>query len=382
MGAIPTLLSRAGFTVDVVSNKKAMVRCRNVNNFYRAPNSESVIKIANQRAGQGYDLIVAGDDRTLAEILRAPLSDDEKARLLPVVARENWVHIYSKIGLSKVLAAHNINSPLFWIAQDRTELEKIAREFGRPFVIKNDSSGGGRGVFLCETPEAIDRYAKKIVFPALVQEWIDGQLLDLSGFFQKGKPIFFAYSEALESRPNAFARSVLRKYLRLEDVDADCFEGIEKLGKALGANGFTNISCLRAKRDGKLYFIEADMRPNVWVEYPKFIGEDPACRIADYFLNGTIMSAADHDERQSAGAEKRAVVVPFMGRMEADEIAANKYDCQKYRVDYFRPQHWALRDFWLKPLAEFLLTLGRVGSAPRLSAAGLVLWHMMPRGRR
>ncbi|MGA3303395.1 MAG: ATP-grasp domain-containing protein [Methylovirgula sp.] len=378
MAPIPTLLSRAGFTVDLISDERMMTRCRNVNNFCRARNPESVVKIANQNAAHGYDLIVPSDDRTLAEILRAPLSDDEKARLLPVVAREDWVHIYSKIGLSKVLAAHGVNSPAFRVARDRTELERTAHEFNRPFVIKNDSSGGGQGVFLCETPEDVDHHAEKIVYPVLVQEWIDGQLLDLSGFFQKGKPIFFSYAEILESRPNAFAGSVLRRYFCLDDLDADCFEGIEKLGKALGANGFVNISCLRAKRDGNLYFFEADMRPNVWVEYPKFIGEDPAPRIADYFLKGITLSRANNRVDQSTGAGERSMVLSYIGRMEREEIAANKYECQKYRLDYFDPPHWALRRFWLKPLAELLLTIGREARVEALSAAGLELWHLMP----
>lgn len=384
MAPVPTLLSRAGFTVDVVSEDAAMATCRNVAEFLHAPNADAVVEIANKRARRGYDLFVPGDDVTMAEILRAPISDAEKARLLPVVARDNWVHIYSKIGLSKVLSAHGIDTPAFRVAHDRAELEDMVRDFGQPVVVKNDSSGGGAAVFLCTTSEDVASFADKIIYPVLVQEWIDGDVVDLSGFFQQGKIVFFSYSEVLEVRPDPHGPSVLRRYLDLKDVDAACLEGVEKLGKALGANGFANIGSVRAKRDGKLYFFEADMGPIVWIEFGKFIGDDPAQRIVDYFYKGKTLDVTRDNRRQPADAAQRGTTLPFFYRLTYDEIAANKYDCQKYRIDYFgpveieEPTHWAIRRFWLKPLAEFFLALGRVGRFPVLQRAGLALWQLMP----
>jgi hypothetical protein len=57
----------------------------------------------------------------------------------------------------------------------------------------------------------------------------------------------------------------------------------------LGADGFVNISSIRSDLDQKLYFFEADMRPNLWVNQPRYFGDDPANVINRYFSTREIL---------------------------------------------------------------------------------------------
>jgi hypothetical protein len=65
---------------------------------------------------------------------------------------------------------------------------------------------------------------------------------------------------------------------------------LSKIGLALGANGFVSIGCIKRDSDKQYYFFEADMRPNVWIEYPKYFDDDPALLIKKYFQTGKFLS--------------------------------------------------------------------------------------------
>lgn len=64
---------------------------------------------------------------------------------------------------------------------------------------------------------------------------------------------------------NKFGASSLRKYYQTSVVDKEIFLEVQQLGKALGADGFTNISCIQSVDGGGRYVIEADMRANAWI---------------------------------------------------------------------------------------------------------------------
>jgi hypothetical protein len=47
-----------------------------------------------------------------------------------------------------------------------------------------------------------------------------------------------------------------------------------QLGRKLGFNSFVNITYLHDPGKDKYYLIEADLRPNSWMAYGRFIGRD------------------------------------------------------------------------------------------------------------
>lgn len=122
MIAVPTLLSRAGFVVDVITNNYIFKKHPAIRNFEFVANSDDIARVASEQSKNNYSLIVIGDDGTLKKILNSDLSVEQKIELLPIQTIKNLDHIYSKIGLSRVFQEFGINTPEFRIANDKSEL--------------------------------------------------------------------------------------------------------------------------------------------------------------------------------------------------------------------------------------------------------------------
>ncbi len=329
---VASLLIRAGFTVDVVTTiPNFNPRC-DVNKNVYATKPHELLKIIVGRLNQDYDLIVPCSDTTLKIILDAPLDESIKIKILPVATPLDQKHLCSKIGLSEVLSSHKILTPDFKVATCIDEMIEVSKRFDFPFLVKNDYSYGGAGVFCIRSSSELYACIKKLLFPVILQRKISGRLLDLSGFFQNKELIYFSYSEMLRSRPTQFSPSVVRRYYNAPVKASFLASQLTSLGDALGANGFSNISAIESFGTGDLYFIEADMRPNIWVQHSKFIGEDPALRIRDFFLFGKRFNYHLNSIILN-GRQVISRIIPHVDRLSPDEIEKNYLDCKSYLLD-------------------------------------------------
>jgi len=325
--AMPALLNRAGFNVDAITSYSLLEKSKFISNFEHSVIPQDLIKIVAQKNLNDYDFIVICDDLTLENILNSDLSLEQKLQLLPVKNQENFTHLFSKIGLSKILSESGVTTPEFLVTTTIDEALFAAEKLQYPVMIKVDSSGGGWGVFECKNSCDVKKIeARFFKSPLLVQKKIEGSELDLSGFYREGKLIYFTHSKIEKVSKNKFGPSLLRTYEQLGNIDRSVFLEMQKLGEALGADGFINISCIKSAIDKKRYFIEADMRPNSWVEFGKFLGDDPAQRISKWFLNGETMQYPlpvnnDYPEK---------LILPYYLRLSALEILFNRYSVWKY----------------------------------------------------
>ena len=104
---------------------------------------------------------------------------------------------------------------------------------------------------------------------------------------------------------------------------------MSELGAALGANGFANVGCIRAAGDQGIYFFEADMRPNVWVEHSKYLNDDPAIRIHNYFQHRVALKPEDY--RDHYKSDKILTRLPRIGLLD---ILRNRYNCTSHYENY------------------------------------------------
>jgi hypothetical protein len=281
-----SLLARAGFAVDVISTNAFFKRNRAIRHYVLAEKDELLLKIALEKIKRKYALVVIGDDPTLGKILHSDLSPAEKLALLPVVSDKHFAHIYSKVGLSLAFKSHGLPTPDFRIADNEHELKNAIRELGYRVFIKLDSSSGGAGVFENSCEDGQENLADKIkTYPVVVQKKISGIEVSMEAFYQNGMLIHFSYSTQ-EKYKYRFGPTLVRRYTQLSSLKEKVFDDLDLLGMALGANGFVNISSIRSNLDGKLYFFEADMRPNLWISHPRYFGDDPARAINRYFATG------------------------------------------------------------------------------------------------
>lgn len=80
-------------------------------------------------------------------------------------------------------------------------------------------------------------------------------------------------------RSEEFTPSIFRRYLDNSSLGSVVFEELAQLGRALRANGFVNITSLYDSSVQQHYYVEADMRPTVWVDHAKYWGKDDAAAI-------------------------------------------------------------------------------------------------------
>ncbi len=321
---LPQLLRRARFSIDLISSDLLMRRAKFVNNFYPVPHNGSLIPTLRKQLKQNYDWIIPTEDGIIKEILDSTLSLKEKSQLLPVQNRAHFGHLFSKIGLSKAFLRNQISTPPFLIAENLEQALLSAKQLGYPVLVKIDTSSGGTGVFGCYTDGDLKNIKPKVFEnPVLIQKKIPGIELDLSALYLEGNLIHFSYSK-IEKTVYQFGPSSLRTYRSLSAVEEPIFQELAQIGKALGAHGFTNMGCIQSGTT-RFYF-EVDMRPNVWVETPKFFGEDPAIRIRNWFSQKQILSPPIPQIKN----QPIEMLIPYYLRLKRSDLLWNRYNVWKF----------------------------------------------------
>lgn len=335
--AIPSFVYEAGLSVDMISAHSLITKNHFIENYEFAESWDRIIEILAQRNLDQYDWIILASDEVIECVLSSNLPLEKKRKLLPVKSEENFCHLHSKIGLSKVLTQKKIVTPPFAIANDFNHLSDAAAKVGYPLMVKKDFSSGGLGVFECKNFSELAAYATKISsYPLLLQKKINGRELDLSALYQDGELIHFSYSEILKVYLNKFGPSFLRKYYQLSNFDQKLFLEMRELGQALGANGFATISCIESSEDGKRYFIEADMRPNAWIAFPKFIGDNAAKKMARWFTANEKMSYPFTHNNFFPPSR----IMPYFLRMKFWEVLLNRYAVWSFMSQEDRNIFW------------------------------------------
>ena len=325
------LLSRAGFAVDVISVNDSLKHSKSIRNYFFVEDNDLLVKAALNQIEKQYALVVVADDPTLGAILNSDLSEEGKVKLLPIISKKNLSHIFSKIGLSLALDKSGVNIPDYVIVNNEQELKASVTKLGYPIVIKVDSSTGGRGVFECSGEGDLYAASRRLaIYPILVQKKIEGKELSFEAFYQNGELVHFACS-TVEEYQYKFGPTSVRKYTQLAFLEKQLFDQLELLGKALGADGFVNISSIRSEYDERLYFFEADMRPNLWIDHTKYFGDDWAPIMRRYFFSGEKITYPYPVDSRYSGQ----VMLSHYSRIGLTDLILNRYQVWKHLPDNF-----------------------------------------------
>lgn len=368
---MPDLLARAGFTVDVISQSALLQHTHQIRDLVYAKSEKELLELTEKQIAEHYDLVIIADDLTLRLVLQSELQAQTKLKLLPVTSENHFSHLFSKVRLSQALAAGKVLTPQYGVANSTAELTRLANTLGYPVMVKVDASTGGKGVFICQSDRDIDDLAPRLAqyphfrFPVLVQKKIEGLCLDLSAFYQAGQLIHFCH--AIEEKTTSpLGPSNVRTYTQLACLDEEIFTELAAVGKALGADGFANITAIWSKADQQRYFIEADMRPNGWSDYAKYIGHDLAGAIKAYFADGDVLQYP-----QAINARfPRTLLIAHVSRLKSWELLVNRYG-----VWNFASREQVIRRMFGHPLGllrhganQYLQPLFPQGTWSRMSA--------------
>lgn len=346
---VVALFVRAGFDVDVLAkNQDFLKRFGLIRNLYIEKNSTLAPQLAIHLITENnYVQVHAVVDELLKAIVNSDLSDEDKLKLLPVVSTENFKHLYSKVHLSELFLAKGVPTPQFQIINHQDQLDPQAMRFAYPFMIKIDVSGAGAGVFKCDSPQELQSIKKKLNpedFPLVIQEYIPGELVDMSAFYKNAHLVYFTYSR-IEECVSQYGVSKLRTYIPKGLGNPDVISELKLIGEALGADGFSNISCIKSSVNGKHYYIEADLRPNAWVNFGQHIDHD----MAD-FLMSRDENFREPELRIITG---KTITAPYCFRMTLFELLINKHD-----VWHFIPS-WGYSMLWLQSMKNLKKLLKR-----------------------
>lgn len=299
-----------------------------------------------------YDLVVPCSDHELKIIRDSNLPESLKLKLLPVIHRIFFKHLCSKIELSKLLKKNQILSPAFKVVEKFEDIKFLAEKLRYPVLLKIDYSGGGAGTFKLNRSSDISNIPNTFKVEKLfLQKYIEGRLLDISGFYQHGKLIHFSFSESLERSMNPFGPSIARIFNQDAQSNRKLIRELSSIGHALGLHGFTNVGCIESKQDGKYYYFEVDVRPNDWINYSSYFGDDPADRIKDYFNKKIFLKTLKLMKNTN---ERYLFANP--SRLNFYQLMINKYDWITYSSFYSLSMH-KLSLFIFNPLEKFKILM-------------------------
>ena len=365
MRPFPYLFERIKVDVEVLSLTKAFHHHKNLKNALYFKSESDLIEYLRSINLDLYQWIFMADDESIFMVLNSDLPKATKEKLLPVVSSQFWPHLNSKIGMMDFLKKSTIKLPPSFVATSLEDLMVGADRLGFPLLIKKDYSNGGRGIRHCASLSDIYRATKYISdYPVLMQKQMSGKILDLSGFFDKGQLLYFTYSSFEKSAYSAFGPSVLRKYFSKGGIDSKVKEELRELGQRLGLQGFANISCVLSDIDGQRYYFEVDARPNAWIDFGRYIGEDIA-PVLSARLNGSIASSNVNTHHLNIAD---GVLLPNFLRLSPIDILFNRFSCWNY-IEHVRLSEVLLYNLmrWMLGSIEarnpFDLLIGRNSSA-------------------
>lgn len=326
---LPRIFTNSGFNVHFIHKERMFAFDKRLSSFIKVDTEFELIKSAVKAIESNqYDLVVLGDDETINAIKNANIDIQIKTKLLPVMCENNFNHLCSKIELSKAFEINGIPTPDYREVHNKYDLETAIFEMGYPLILKGDRSGGGAQTFECLNEFDRKNLLNKFnYYPAILQRKVHGDLVGIEAFYQNTNLIHYAYSKVLESSDgNEFSPSVLRTFTQNTSVDKRVVFELEMIGKALGANGFSNISAIYSPITNSHMYFEADMRPTAWVGYTRYFGDSLEDKIMSYFFN--IHKKKSDFEYQTQSKEQ--LTIPNYIRMSALELIFNKHGVWRY----------------------------------------------------
>lgn len=273
---IPAILKNAGCTVDIFSVKGSWVLQNKYYGSWIEGSADAgiflneLLAYIDKNSGK-YNWIIPGDDAIIRALNDRITSEPLFYKVMPLTKIENRELLGSKAGFSQLCARHNILTPRYLIYDEALTPARIGEYTGFPLLMKLDKSEGGFGVFLCENEAALEKHIantrdkNNLVF----QQFIKGYDINTEVLYRNGELLVYSYSRTLTIM-GKFGVSTQRLFYQNSEVE----ETLVHMGKTLGLNGFGNVVFMYSEQEKMHYLIEIDMRPNAWMYYGRFTGND------------------------------------------------------------------------------------------------------------
>jgi len=338
---LPAVLKKAGCTVDIYSKKNAWALQNSSYSKWIAANEHDDLYIRElldfvDKNGDEYNWIIPGDD-PLIRLLNEHLQSEKLFyKIMPLTKIENRELLGSKAGFSNLCKQYNIKTPRFLIYNPLLSVEEIGAYMGYPFLAKLDQSEAGTGIFSIENEEMLKETLYKVANKEnlVFQQFIKGYDINIEALYKNGELLVYNYSHVLTILGN-YGLSTRRLFCRNTEVDAEMM----KIGRSIGLNGFASIAFMYSETERTHYLIEIDARPNSWIYYGKFTGNDFSEAIKN-MINGNLAFMQPGDKAKEVKIyhylKDMARCIVNKDVKGATDWLVNKDGCRQYIPHYDR----------------------------------------------
>lgn len=287
----PFLLKEAGCTVDVFCSSKSWLISNNYyNHWYESPEDlddyrSSLIKLVKNKH---FDWVILADD-ALIGYMNEVIEPEMFAKIMPIQEISQRNMLSSKKGFSEFCKNNGIDTPGYVIYNGKEDLLAIKETLKFPVINKLDFSWGGTDMFISHTFEEFEANLHKIPINenVLIQEYIEGEEIHVEALFYQGELMTYFTANILQFSTTKFSYTTKKIYFN----DTQLEPILRKAGAALKMNSFGNICFLYDKERKKYFLIEIDPRPNSWMPYSRFVGENDFIQAVSNIVNGRIHSS-------------------------------------------------------------------------------------------
>lgn len=272
---LPRLFKRGGYRVTVLGiSHWSLSNATYIDEFIEGFSEpcELIEQAAELIQGRKFTFTILSNDALIWALLDSKMDSAIKAKLYPITNLSYVSALDGKVGAAALWQELKIAAPPSKVAYSTGEAISIAKQFGFPVMLKISRSGGGRGVFQCNSAEDIQNVA--IEAPFLVEKHMEGDLMSVEALFLNGRLVAYSCSLVLYS-PEPFAPSLERQFIPCSEVEPI----LQTLGEKLEMSCLVNVSFLR--RNDQLYLFELDFRPNRWVRHSELVGVDWSLALRD-----------------------------------------------------------------------------------------------------
>ncbi len=276
---LPFVLTKGGCSVDVFCSKNSwLLKNKFYKNWIECPSENEVYKkklleIALDSSA-GYNWIILGDEKLLkifSECNELSKTDLFK-KILPIFDLKNRGLMGSKYGLCQLCVEYGFTAPAFlgYFHEPNFNPDSISLTY--PFLVKQDLSWGGGGIVQCNSSLEFKTTLKKLnpEYPYIFQEMIKGKDIGVEAFYDNGVLLNYNAGEVKSYFKSKFSFTTKRSYFLNDDIRIL----LEKMGAAFTINGFASIQFIYNEQDNQYYLIECDLRPNFYIPYGRFTGQD------------------------------------------------------------------------------------------------------------
>lgn len=273
---IPAILKNGGCQVDVFCSEHSWAIQNSAHNAWIPAPTEEKAFVAQlldlvQNGKTKYDWIIPGDD-IIVRLLNEQITDEHLFyKLLPLTKIENRALLGSKAGFSSLCSQYGVQTPAYLIYKDGMTPAEISQTVGYPSLMKVDKSEGGYGIFLCESEADVISNLATITNKEnlVIQQMINGYDVNVEVLYRNGELMVYNYSRTTKIM-GKFGVSTERLFYANPEIEATLL----KIGRSFGLNGFGNVVFMYDEEKKEHYLIEVDTRPNAWMYYGKFTGND------------------------------------------------------------------------------------------------------------